>query len=122
MRGSGRSRKAICPGAKNVSSLILLRRHQTSGLKAEAVGAQESTSPTASGQGFLSFSDRYIMLRRCDICGTLIAMRDWGDLVFFLALMRRSTLRGAARELGVAPTTVSRRLASLEATLGAPLF
>lgn len=47
---------------------------------------------------------------------------DWTDFAYFLVLARAGTLRAAARELRVAPTTVARRVASLEATLGAPLF
>jgi len=47
---------------------------------------------------------------------------DWGDLRFFLAAARATSLGGAARALGVEHTTVSRRLAALEETLGAKLF
>jgi DNA-binding transcriptional LysR family regulator len=49
-------------------------------------------------------------------------MLDWGDLVFFLAVVKEGTLRGAARKLGVAPTTVGRRLEGLERALGSRLF
>jgi DNA-binding transcriptional LysR family regulator len=47
---------------------------------------------------------------------------DWTDLSHFLVLMRRGTLRAAAKELGVAPTTIARRVASLEAAVGSSLF
>ena len=47
---------------------------------------------------------------------------DWQDLRFFLALTRHGTLSAAARELKVNHATVSRRIAALEATLGACLF
>jgi DNA-binding transcriptional LysR family regulator len=47
---------------------------------------------------------------------------DWNDLRYFLALVRAGTLAGAARALKVEHTTVSRRLAALEAALGARLL
>jgi DNA-binding transcriptional LysR family regulator len=47
---------------------------------------------------------------------------DWNDLRYFLAIARAGSLAAAARELGVDHTTVGRRLAALEATLGARLF
>ena len=50
------------------------------------------------------------------------ASLDWEDVRFFTALARHSTLAATARALGVTHTTVSRRLANLEATLGHSLF
>ncbi len=47
---------------------------------------------------------------------------NWGDLQFFLALYRGGSLSAAGRELGVYPSTISRRLATLEANLGTLLF
>lgn len=47
---------------------------------------------------------------------------DWDDLRIFLAVHRAGTLRGAARTLGVNHATVTRRLARLEASVGASLF
>jgi DNA-binding transcriptional LysR family regulator len=47
---------------------------------------------------------------------------DWGDLRFFLELARSGSLSAAARRLGVDRNTVARRVGSLEATLGLPLF
>jgi DNA-binding transcriptional LysR family regulator len=47
---------------------------------------------------------------------------DWNDLRYFLAIQRSGTLAGAARELKVDQTTVGRRLAALEQTLGARMF
>lgn len=47
---------------------------------------------------------------------------EWGDLRYLLAVARTGTLSAAARELGVAQTTVGRRLEVLEETLGARLF
>jgi len=48
-------------------------------------------------------------------------MLDWDDLRFFLALARHGSLSAAARELHVAQSTMGRRLASLEASLGVRL-
>lgn len=47
---------------------------------------------------------------------------DWNDLRYFLAVAKAGTLVGAARELGVEHTTVSRRLTALETALGARVF
>jgi DNA-binding transcriptional LysR family regulator len=47
---------------------------------------------------------------------------DWDGLRVFLAVARAGRISVAARKLGVEHTTVSRRLASLETALGAPLF
>lgn len=49
-------------------------------------------------------------------------MMDWNDLRFALALARAGNLAKAARSLGVAHTTVARRIAAFEESLGAPLF
>jgi DNA-binding transcriptional LysR family regulator len=49
-------------------------------------------------------------------------MLDWDDLRFFLALDRRGSLSAAAKDLHVAQSTVGRRLASLEASLGVRLL
>jgi DNA-binding transcriptional LysR family regulator len=46
----------------------------------------------------------------------------WDDLRAFLAVYRRGSHKGAARLLGVDPTTVSRRMAALERNLAARLF
>ena len=47
---------------------------------------------------------------------------DWDHLRVFLAVARAGRVAAAARRLEVEHTTVSRRLAALEAQLGAPLF
>lgn len=47
---------------------------------------------------------------------------DWNDLRYFLAVAKAGTLVGAARELGVEHTTVSRRITALETALGARVF
>jgi DNA-binding transcriptional LysR family regulator len=47
---------------------------------------------------------------------------DWDALQVFLAIARAGRLSAAARRLDVEHTTVSRRLAALEAELGVPLF
>lgn len=49
-------------------------------------------------------------------------MLDWGDLRFVLAIARSGSALRAAKALGVNQTTVTRRMAELEATLGAALF
>lgn len=47
---------------------------------------------------------------------------DWDDLRFFLLAAQARTLAGAARAGGVQHTTIGRRLAALERSLGVPLF
>lgn len=47
---------------------------------------------------------------------------DWDHLRFLLAAAQAKTLSGAARQLGVNQTTVTRRLESLENELGVRLF
>jgi len=47
---------------------------------------------------------------------------DWDDLRFVLAASRAGSALGAARALGVNQTTVSRRIARIEETIGADLF
>jgi DNA-binding transcriptional LysR family regulator len=49
-------------------------------------------------------------------------MIDWGDLRFVLAIARQGSALRAAKALGVNQTTVTRRMADLEAALGAELF
>lgn len=46
---------------------------------------------------------------------------NWDDLRYLLAVQRRRTLAGAARELKVAKATVSRRLSTLEHAVGTRL-
>jgi DNA-binding transcriptional LysR family regulator len=47
---------------------------------------------------------------------------NWDDTRVFLAVCRESTLRGAARVLGVDQATVGRRITALEKSLSATLF
>jgi DNA-binding transcriptional LysR family regulator len=47
---------------------------------------------------------------------------DWNDLRYILAVGRNGSLSGAARSLGVNDTTVARRIAAAEKTLGVQLF
>src|SRR3546814_482547 len=47
---------------------------------------------------------------------------DWDDLRYFFAVARTGGLSGGARSLGVSAQTVGRRIAALEASIGAPLF
>lgn len=49
-------------------------------------------------------------------------MKEWDDYRLALALQRSGSIRGAAQALGVNHATVSRRLAALNARLGAPVF
>jgi DNA-binding transcriptional LysR family regulator len=46
----------------------------------------------------------------------------WDDLRVFLALARHGRLQNAGRRLGLDPATVGRRIAALEAALGARLY
>src|SRR5215475_11107885 len=46
----------------------------------------------------------------------------WDDLRVFLAVHQLGSHKRAGRLLGVAPTTIGRRLAALESALGAKLF
>lgn len=47
---------------------------------------------------------------------------SWDDLRFVLAVSRRGSHKGAGRMLGVAPTTVGRRIAALEQALQTRVF
>lgn len=47
---------------------------------------------------------------------------DWDDLRLFLALARSRSMALAARQLGVDPTTLGRRMTRLARAVGAPLF
>src|SRR5579864_5811322 len=47
---------------------------------------------------------------------------SWDDLRLVLAIARRGTLSGAARQLGVTHSTVFRRLEAIERNTGARLF
>jgi DNA-binding transcriptional LysR family regulator len=51
-----------------------------------------------------------------------VATVDWSDLPVLLAVERHGTLRAAAKALRVSHSTVLRRLAAVEASLGARLF
>ena len=49
-------------------------------------------------------------------------MSDWDDLRFFLAVARNGTISGAAQELGVNHSTVSRRINAYEKHHAVRLF
>lgn len=49
-------------------------------------------------------------------------MQNWDDLRIFLSVARAGRVAPAARQLGIDPTTVSRRLARLERMIDDPLF
>lgn len=52
----------------------------------------------------------------------MLSIEDWDDLRWFLETVRAGSIAAAARELGVDPTTVSRRMQAFEARLDAKLF
>src|SRR5215218_290244 len=49
-------------------------------------------------------------------------MLDWNDLRYFLAVASEGSTLAAGRKLRVSQTTVARRIAALEASLGFPVF
>ena len=49
-------------------------------------------------------------------------MLDWNDLRYFLAVAEHGSTLAAGRAVRVSQTTVARRIAALEATIGFPLF
>ncbi len=49
-------------------------------------------------------------------------MENWDDARIFLAVLRAGSTLGAAKSLGIAQTTVARRIDALEHMLGLPLF
>jgi DNA-binding transcriptional LysR family regulator len=51
-----------------------------------------------------------------------LASLEWGDIRVFLIAVRHQQVSGAAKELRLSHSTVSRRLARLEQVLGAALF
>lgn len=51
-----------------------------------------------------------------------IGLKQWEDVRYFLAVVRAASFSGAARALATDQSTVSRRVASLEADLGRALF
>ena len=51
-----------------------------------------------------------------------MAMKNWDDLRYYLAVARSGTVSAAARELGVSHTTVLRHIDQLEAEAGVKLF
>lgn len=56
------------------------------------------------------------------VASTQASPPRWEDVRLFLAVYRARTLAGAAGRIGVDASTISRRLAALEETLGATLF
>lgn len=47
---------------------------------------------------------------------------DWNDLRYFLCVARHASLTGAAQEMSVSQSTIARRIAALEESLGTALF
>ncbi len=58
----------------------------------------------------------------CDDMPRRDSTMNWDDLRFFLATARSGSITGAARQLGVQHSTVSRRMRKLEEKLGARLI
>jgi DNA-binding transcriptional LysR family regulator len=52
----------------------------------------------------------------------VVAVLDWDDLRYFLALARHGTLSAAAHALSVSQPTMGRRLDALETRMGTKLF
>jgi DNA-binding transcriptional LysR family regulator len=52
----------------------------------------------------------------------MAGMLDWNDLRYFLAVAREGSTLAAGRSLRTSQTTVARRIAALEQSLGLPLF
>lgn len=57
-----------------------------------------------------------------DVSHRASIVKNWDNIRYFLALARTGSLSGAARSLGVNHSTVIRRLAAFEASIGARLF
>jgi len=51
-----------------------------------------------------------------------LAMIDWDDVRYFLAVARGGSVRAAAERLGVNHSTVLRRIAQFEERLGVHMF
>jgi DNA-binding transcriptional LysR family regulator len=49
-------------------------------------------------------------------------LHDWNDVRLIIACASRGSFAGAAAELGLDQTTVSRRISAIEAAIGRPLF
>ena len=47
---------------------------------------------------------------------------DWNDLKYFLAVARHQGLSGAARQTGMSPATLGRRMKALEQSTGIEIF
>jgi len=56
------------------------------------------------------------------VANAQVEIARWDDVRLFLALHRERTLSAAAARVGLDASTLSRRLAALEESLGAPLF
>src|SRR5690242_3243327 len=113
----------VCPTASltAVSTLKWVKLRQS--LSADArtsVVRNQTRYADRSRQGVRIGLDRrdgeaYAAVRDC-------SMIDWDDVRFFLAVARGGSVRAAAERLGVNHTTVLRRIAQLEARLGALMF
>lgn len=55
-------------------------------------------------------------------CMSSFRLHDWNDVRLIIACAERGSFAGAASELGLDQTTVSRRISAIEAAIGRPLF
>lgn len=63
-----------------------------------------------------------MLTRTTDSLATVLGVFNWDDLKVFLAAYRAGSIGRAAESLGLSGSTVSRRLAALEESLGSTLF
>jgi DNA-binding transcriptional LysR family regulator len=88
-------------------------------------GIDHLASPKELDKQILPRQDCRIALNFCGLilqkCRQEMPM-NWNDLRYVLAISRRGTLAAAARLLGVDNTTVARRLAAIQETIGARLY
>lgn len=61
-------------------------------------------------------------LRACALPVSHRTMDAFSDLAFFVLLVKRGSLAGAAQQLGITPSAASKRLAALEGRLGVRLL
>lgn len=55
-------------------------------------------------------------------CMSSFRLHDWNDVRLIIACASRGSFAGAASELGIDQTTVSRRISAIEEAIGRPLF
>jgi DNA-binding transcriptional LysR family regulator len=80
------------------------------------------TATTVARQGAIAWLPCVRAPSRPFAHGTLVFVLEWSDLRIFLAVSTASSFTAAAKAIHLDQTTVGRRMASLEATLGTKLF